>query len=64
MNEPTTSSEADGVLVASAWRSAGGDLLVRFTMTRQGDEHDTVRAVATTAEALSCFERWLAELDS
>jgi len=64
MNEPTTPSDADGVLVASAWRSAAGDVLVRLTMTRPGDEGDTVRTVATAAEAVARFEEWLTELTS
>lgn len=62
MNEPTTPSEADGVLVASAWRTSAGDVLVRITMTRPGDDGDTVSTVSTTAEAVSRFEDWLTEL--
>jgi hypothetical protein len=62
MNEAMTPSDTDGVLVASAWRTAGGDLLVRISMTRPGDENETVRAVTTADEAVSCFEEWLSEL--
>ena len=53
MNGETAPSDAEGVLVASAWRTAGGDVLVRLTMTRPGDEGDKVCAVSTTAEVTS-----------
>jgi hypothetical protein len=65
MGDPTAASDADGVLVASVWRSASdGVSFVRLTMTRPGDDGDLVRTVSTSAEALTCVEEWLAALDS
>jgi hypothetical protein len=65
MGDPTSPSDADGVLVASVWRAgAGGESVVRLTMTRPGDEGETVRTVSSRAEALACVEEWLATLDS
>jgi hypothetical protein len=62
MNDATTPSDADGVLVASAWRSATGDVLVRITMSGPGGEGDIVRTVSSTTDALACMEAWLTEL--
>jgi len=62
MSDATTSSDADGVLVASAWRSAAGDVLVRITMSGPGAEGDTVCTVSSTTEALACMEAWLSGL--
>ena len=65
MSDAPTSSDADGVLVASLWRTAtGGVSLVRLTMTQPGGEGDTVYTVATAAEALDRFEEWLTALGS
>jgi hypothetical protein len=65
MKDATMSSDADGVLVASVWRSAAGDVsLVRLTMTKPGAEGDTVRVVSTLAEALASVEEWLAAMSS
>ncbi len=60
--ETTASSEADGVLVASVWRTAGGPLLVRVTTTRPGGG-DTVRTFASAPEALAHMEQWLTTLE-
>ncbi|HEX5017009.1 MAG TPA: hypothetical protein VFX15_05435 [Actinomycetes bacterium] len=62
MNDATTTSDADGVLVASAWRSAAGDVLVRITVSGPGGEGDTVCTVSSTTEALACMEEWLSQL--
>jgi hypothetical protein len=59
MTDAPASSDADGVLVASVWRTAGEVSLVRLTMTRPEGEGETVRTVATSAEALACVEEWL-----
>jgi len=65
MGDPTARSDADGVIVASVWRrGADGASFVRLTMTRPGDDTDTVRTVSTSAEALACVEEWLAALNS
>jgi hypothetical protein len=65
MSDATTSSEADGVLVASVWRDgAGGQPLVRLTMTQPDGEGETVRTVSTRAEALALVDEWLATLGS
>ena len=64
MTDATTPSDADGVLVASAWRSATGAVLVRITMSGSRGEGDTVRTVSSTHEALACMETWLSELGS
>ena len=65
MSDASASSDADGVLVASVWRTgAGGVSLVRITMTEPGGEGDTVATVATAAEALARVEEWLAALGS
>jgi hypothetical protein len=65
MSDATTSSEADGVLVASVWRDgAGGQPLVRVTMTRPDGEGETVRTVSTHAEALALVDDWLAAMGS
>jgi hypothetical protein len=65
MRDAPASSDADGVLVASVWRTGAGGLpLVRITMTRPGGGGDTVFTVSTTAEALARVEEWLAALDS
>ena len=65
MGDPTLRSDADGVIVASVWRrGADGASFVRLTMTRPGDDADTVRTVSTSAEALACVEEWLAALSS
>jgi hypothetical protein len=58
----TSSSDADGVLVASAWRNAADDLLVRITMTQPGGVGDTVCTAASRAEAMACFDEWLTTL--
>jgi hypothetical protein len=57
-------SEADGVLVASVWRTAAGVSLVRLTMSQPGGEGDTVWTASTTAEALARVEEWLTEMGS
>jgi hypothetical protein len=63
MSEATTSSDPDGVLVASMWsNAAAGNPLVRLTMTAPGSEGETVRAVSTSAEALTIVEDWLTDL--
>lgn len=65
MSDAPTSSEADGVLVASVWRTAaGGVSLVRITMTQPGGEGNTVYTVSTADEALVRVEEWLAALGS
>ena len=65
MRDATASSDADGVLVASVWRTAdGGVSLVRLTMTQPDGVGDIVRIVSTPAEALVSIEEWLASLSS
>lgn len=65
MGDPTAPSDADGVLVASVWRTgADGRTVVRLTMTRAGDDGDRVVTVSTSGEALAHIEEWLAELGS
>jgi hypothetical protein len=60
MSDAPTSSEADGVLVASVWRNAAGGIsLIRLTMTQPGGEGDTVRVVSNTEEAVANVEEWL-----
>jgi hypothetical protein len=63
MKDTTASSEADGVLVASVWRTADGASLVRLTMTGPAGEGETVRTVSTPDEALACVEAWLSSLE-
>ena len=64
MNDTTTPSDADGVLVLSVWRkaAAGDASLVRLTLTEPGGSGDTVRVATTVAEALASIEEWLTTL--
>jgi hypothetical protein len=66
MNDATSSSDADGVLVLSVWRnaSADGTTLVRLTMTEPGGTGDTVRVVSNVVDALADLEKWLAAMIS
>lgn len=61
MTDATTTSVADGVLVASVWRTGGGSLM-RLTMTSPEKDGDVVRTVTTRAEALALVDRWLTAL--
>jgi hypothetical protein len=65
MNDTTTSSEADGVLVASVWRNAAGGVpLIRLTMTKPDGEGENVRVMSTPAEVLASVEEWLQTFSS
>jgi hypothetical protein len=63
MGDPTTPSDADGVLVASVWRTGADErTVVRLTMTRTDDDGDRVVTVSTSGEALAHIAEWLAGL--
>lgn len=55
-------SDADGVLVMSAWTPGpDGRLLARITMTVEGSA-EVVEVVSSPAEVHALVDRWLASL--
>jgi hypothetical protein len=55
-------SDADGVLVVSAWtRGAGDQLLARITMSSEGSV-PVVRVVSDPSELHAAIDEWLASL--
>lgn len=57
-------SEADGVLVVSAWmQGAGGHMLARITMTGE-EPGEVVRVVTSPDDLHAAVDEWLASLQA